>query len=114
MTWPLIDFLLKEEDFAHVIRTHEITVQVARTPGLIKLLNDLHGSHSLRQDMVRDPQAILKERGMTVPRNGRVTFRHFKNGGWELSVTITEAGYTFINGFSTEAGFFTTHHPEFA
>jgi hypothetical protein len=112
MPWPFIAFDLTDKDFAPVIRSHEITLEVARTPGLVALLNELHHSGGLRQEIGENPEAVLRRRGMAIPNRGYVRMREFKNGGWELSITITEGGYTFINGFSTEAGFFNLHHPE--
>ncbi|HLH18275.1 MAG TPA: hypothetical protein VKX45_13725 [Bryobacteraceae bacterium] len=112
MSWPFTTFDIADKDFARVILSHEITVEVARTAGLLSLLNDLHGSVALRQRMRLAPDIVIAERGMAIPRRGSVSMREFRNGGWELSITITADGYAFINGFSTESGFYSAHHPE--
>ena len=111
MSWLLRKFPLTEDDIALVIRSHEITLEFASTPGLTQLLNDLHDSHDLRQDMKEDPQKVLDLRGIEIPENATVTLHDLDEGGWELEVRMVEGGYIYINGYSTERGFFQSHTP---
>jgi hypothetical protein len=111
MSWPFRKFPLKDDDIAHVIRSHEITLEFARTPGLAQLLNDLHNSDDLRQDMKIDPRKELDRRKITIPENATVTVHDLDDGGWEIEVRMVEGAYIYINEFNTEKGFLTFHSP---
>lgn len=111
MSWPFLEFPLTDDDIAVVIRSHEITLELARTRGLIQLLNDLHDSHDLRQDMKEHPQNVLKLRKIKIPKNASVTLRDLNKGGWKIEVRMEEGGYIYINGYSTKRGFFQSHSP---
>jgi len=95
-----------------MIRGHQITLELAQTPNLANLLNDLHGNQALRQEMKKDPRAYLESRGVNLPYGASVEERELDEDGWEIEMKVIEGAYTYINGFSTVKGFYRIQGPK--
>jgi hypothetical protein len=107
---------MRDEDLYPMIRGHEITLQLAKTPGLAQLLSDLGADPQLRRSLRENPRGLLSDRNMDLPGASDATMelelRELHGEGWELEVRVTEGLYTYINGFNNEKGFYRVQGPQ--
>lgn len=112
MSWRLRQPVITDEDLYPMIRAHEITLNLARTPGLAQLLSDLGANSQLRTEMRSDHQRFLARRNITIPEGAVVEVRELEADGWEIEVRLQEGLYMYINGFNNEKGFYSVHGPQ--
>lgn len=91
-----------------MIRSHTITWELAKIPGLVQFFDELDQNQNLRTLMARDPRRVLRQMQIAVPAEATITFHEFPKG-WEISVEIVEASRVYINRYNTERGFLSTH-----
>src|SRR6185369_13987676 len=106
MCWFVRKFPLLKEDIDPMIRGHEITLELAKSPQLADVLNDLNDSPDLRRSMREDPASYLRSRGVKIPNGASVAMRLLEANGWEIEVKVVEGLYAYTNGFNNETGFY--------
>lgn len=111
MCWFQIKRLLTDDDLHPMIRGHEITLKLARTPGLAQLLNDLQRP-DVRRKMDENLESALKERKVKIPAGATVQLRELEAEGWELEVKMVEGLQAYTNGFNNETGFYRIQGPQ--
>ena len=112
MCWFMRRLPMRDEDLYPMIRGHEITLQLARTPGLAQLLSDLGADPQLRRSFRADSTRFLSDRDMTFPPGAAMELRELHADGWELEIRVTEGLHTYINGFNNEKGFYRVQGPQ--
>lgn len=111
MCWFQQKLPLEDEDLHPMIRGHEITLSLARTAGLSKLLSDLGLRPELRDQMRQDSKRFLADRKIEMPE-GATLDRELEANGWEIEVRVQEGLYVYINGFNSEKGFYRVQGPQ--
>lgn len=100
MSWLTHTFPFTDTDLKHMIRGHEISLELAKVRGFAQLLNDLHDNRDLRSEMETDPLSVLERRGISIP--GTVIFRERSDGSWELVARVIDGSRVYTNRFATD------------
>src|ERR1700730_17506470 len=111
MCWFMRKFPLTDDDLSPMVRGHQITLDLARSAGLVQLLNDLHNP-DLRRQMREQPKDFLLKRSINIPQGASVEVRELQANGWEVEIRVVEGLYAYINGFKNEKGFYRIPGPQ--
>jgi hypothetical protein len=111
MCWFMRKHPLTDDDLSPMIRGHQITLDLARSAGLVQLMNDLHNP-DLRRQMREQPQDFLLKRSINIPQGASVEVRELQANGWEVEIRVVEGLYAYINGFNNEKGFYRIQGPQ--